>query len=316
MKRFLMIAGSLLGVAVVATVILFLGAAFFAAQRADYGWSPSIAAPTFTATHPVALMDEGHCNASSIGFTGRYWPFGRLLRADGYDVRRWTAPFTGSALEGVRVLIIANASGAPKPQLFGMNIPIQSEKKRSDPAFTPGEIELVRSWVGRGGSLFLIADHAPFGESAAGLGAAFGVTMHRGFAEVPHELSDPLLFSAENGRLGDHPIVSGGSLPAPVHRVMTYTGQSLDGPVGAAVLLRLPHGAVEAVPEADSLVERPAGAAQALAFEYGKGRVVVLGEAGAATAQVSGREHYGMNSGDNDNQQFVVNVMRWLAGKI
>ena len=312
LKRVLIVVGA----CVVLAVLLGLGSAFFLAQRADYGWSPEISTPRFTAEHPRVLIDEGHCNASTAGFVGRYWPFARLLRADGYAVVRGHEAFTSSSLDGARVLVIANASGAPKTQIFGMNIPFPTDKKRGDPAFTSAELEVVRSWIERGGSLLLIADHAPFGESAAGLGAAFGVRMHGGFTEVPHELSDPLLFSAENGRLGDHPIVSGGSLPAPVHRVMTYTGQSLDGPVGAAVLLRLPHGAVEAVPEADSLVERPAGAAQALAFEYGKGRVVVLGEAGAATAQVSGREHYGMNSGDNDNQQFVVNVMRWLAGKI
>lgn len=316
MRGILVIAVRLLGASIVAIVALFLVTAFFAAQRADYGWNPSIERPTFSGSHPLVLVDEGHFNASSIGFAGRYWPFGRLLRADGYDVRRWKAPFSDGTLEGVRVLVIANAAGAPKPQVFGMNLPIRTEKKRSDPAFTPAEIERVRSWVARGGSLFLIADHAPFGESAASLGAAFGVTMHKGFAEVPHEISDPLLFSAENGRLGDHPILSGGSLGASVRRVVTYTGQSLDGPAGATTLLRLPRGALEAVPEADSLVERPAGAAQALAFEYGNGRVVVLGEAGAATAQVSGRERYGMNRRDNDNQRFVVNVMRWLSGEI
>ncbi|MBI1738319.1 MAG: hypothetical protein HYR58_03640 [Acidobacteria bacterium] len=97
---------------------------------------------------------------------------------------------------------------------------------------------------------------------------------------------------------------------------MTYTGQSLDGPAAATVLLRLPGTAVEGVPEGDSLVERPAGQAQGLAFELGKGRVVVLGEGAMVTAQVNRRVPYGMNTPDNDNRQFVLNAMHWLSRKL
>lgn len=312
MKRFLIVISGL----IVALVLFIVGIAFFQAQRADYGWSPSIATPTYTSEHPLVLIDEWHHNASSAGFVGRYWPFGRLLRADGYSVRRGREAFTSGYLEGVRVLVIANASGAPKPQILGLNVPIATDKARSDPAFTTAEIEVIRAWVERGGSLLLIADHAPFGEAAAGLGSAFGVTMHRGFVEVPNELSDPLLFTTQNGRLGDHPILNGDEAGGSVARVMTYTGQSLDGPAGSTVLLRLPTTAVEAVPEADSLGVRSAGNAQGLAIEYGEGRVVVLGEGGMVTAQVNKRVRYGMNTRDNDNCQFVINVMQWLSGKL
>jgi hypothetical protein len=301
------------GGGIAGVLVLFLCAAFFFAQRADYGWDPAIAAAAFTAEHPRVLIDEGHHNASTIGITGRYWPFARLLRADGYAVERGEQVFTPAGLDGVQVLVIANASGAPKPQVFGMNIPIPTDKKRSDPAFTSAETEAIRSWVEQGGALLLIADHAPFGEAAAGLGSALGVTMHKGFVEVPGESSDPLLFSKDNGRLGDHPIVNGVQGGTAVRRVMTYTGQSLDGPAEATVLLRLPDTAIEGVPEGDSLVERPAGRAQGLAFDYGKGRVVVLGEGAMVTAQVNRRVPYGMNTPDNDNRQFVLNVMHWLS---
>lgn len=302
-----------IGVAFAAPLLFGLGTAFFLAQRADYGWSPSIAHPSFAAEHPRVLLDEGHNNASKADFTGRYWPFARLLRADGYHVERGTGAFTPAYLADVRVLVIANASGAPKLQVFGINLPIATKGKRGDPAFTTAEIEAVRDWVNGGGSLFFIADHAPFGEAVAPLAEALGVTMHKGFVDVPGEPPDPLLFSAENGRLGDHPILRGEGRDRPIARVMTYTGQSLDGPAGATTLLRLPDNAVEAVPAGgDSLAERPAGPAQALAFELGRGRVVVLGEGGMVTAQVNARVPYGMNA-DNDNQQFVVNVMRWLS---
>ena len=304
-----------IGACGVAAVLAVLALAFFCAQRADYGWDPGIASPAFTTKHPRVLFDEGHYNASSAGITGRYWPFARLLRADGYLVERGKELFTREVLEGVRILVIANASGAPKPQIFGLNVPVPTDKKRSDPAFTFSEIRVIRSWVEQGGSLLLIADHAPFGEAVADLGAAFGITMHKGFVEVPGELSDPLLFSSENGRLGDHAIINGDGRKTAVTRVMTYTGQSLDGPDSGTVLLRLPDSAVEAAPEGDTLVERAAGRAQGIALEFGKGRVVVLGEAGMVTAQVSRRVPYGVNVPDNDNRQFVLNVMYWLSRK-
>jgi hypothetical protein len=144
-KVFLGIAGVL-----VAAVMLFLGIAFFSAQRADYGWKPAIAPPSFATEHPHLLFDEGHHNASSIRFTGRYWPLARLLRADGYDVVRGEDSFTPASLERTEILVIANASGAPKPQLFGINLPIATDKRRGDPAFTHQEVEAV---LGEGGML-------------------------------------------------------------------------------------------------------------------------------------------------------------------
>lgn len=298
------------------SALLGLGVWGSRAQRADYGWSPRVPDPAF-ATHPLrVVVDEAHDNASTAAFTNRYWPFARLLRADGCDVWRGKTRFSADELTGVSVLVVANAAGAPKPQLFGINLPVSTDRKRSDPAFSPAEIEAVRTWVENGGSLLLVADHAPFGAAASGLAAAFGVRMHAGFVEVPGEVSDPLLFSTENGRLGEHPILRGSGPGTEVRRVMTFTGQSLDGPPGSTVLLRLPDTAVEAVPRGDALVEERAGEAQGLALERGKGRVAVFGEAGMLTAQVASWRPFGMNTPGNDNERLVLNVVRWLAKRL
>lgn len=299
-----------------AAALLGLGVWGSRAQRADYGWRPHVRRPAFASTPLRVVVDEAHDNASTAGFAGRYWPFARLLRADGCDVRRGKARFTAESLSGIGLLVVANAAGAPKPQLFGINLPVRTERKRSDPAFTAGEIEALRTWVESGGALLLVADHAPFGAAASGLAAAFGVRMHAGFVEVPGEVSDPLLFSAENRRLGDHPILGGIGPGTEVRRVMTFTGQSLDGPPGSTVLLRLPDTAVEAVPRGAGLAEERAGEAQGLAFERGRGRVVVFGEAGMLTAQVAEWEPFGMNIPGNDNAQLVLNVVRWLGKRL
>jgi hypothetical protein len=230
------------------------------------------------------------------------------LRADGYEVVRSEQRFTPSSLAGAAALVVVNASGAAHPQFLGINLPVERKGDRGDPAFRPEEIEAVRGFVEGGGALLLVADHAPFGAASAGLAAALGVTMHQGFTEVPDEVSDPLVFSRANGRLGDHPVLDD------VGSVMTFTGQSLDGPVGASVLLRLPPNAIEYVRAGEELVPRPAGAAQGLAFTLGKGRVVVLGEAAMLTAQVSRGTPFGMQAPPSDNRTFALAILRWLAG--
>jgi hypothetical protein len=315
LKRILIIAGITI---LAAPFLVGAFAAFFGAQRADYGWDPAIAAPTYTSSHPRVIIDQAHCNASTAGFTGRYWPFARLIRADGYEVQKGESAFAPGSLDVAQVLVIANAAGTSKHQIFGINIPIpnDSHRKSGDPAFTTEEIRIVHDWVEQGGSLLLIADHAPFGAAAAGLAEAFGVKMHKGFVEVPDELSDPLMFSRDNGRLGDHPILSGEGPESVISHVMTFTGQSLDGPADASVLLRLPNSAVEYVPVGDELNPEPAGTAQGLALGFGKGRVVVLGEAAMLTAQVNERKPFGMNTPGNDNRQLALNIMHWLSRRL
>jgi hypothetical protein len=298
---------ALLVLALAAPVVTFAVAAFFFAQRADYGWTPHVARPAFTGTPPRVRFDEAHGNATIGRFWGRGWPLARLLQADGCEVLPGDVTFTLPRLREVDLLVIMNASGSHRAQAFGINLNPNGGSDRARPAFTPAEIEAVSAWVEGGGALLLVADHAPFGESARALAARLGVTMHGGFVEVPGEKSDPLEFSRANHRLAYHPITAG------VNRVQTFTGQSLDGPLGASLLLRLPANAVESVPDSnDHFTEQPAGPAQGLAFEYGGGRVVVMGEAAALTAQVAERKRFGMNLSGNDNQQFALGIVHWL----
>lgn len=315
MKKILLVLGALVVIVVGALVVAFAYEAY-KAQRADLGWSPGISRPTYRDTHPVVLLDEGHHNASTASMLGRYRPFAQLLKADGYKVRLGDGPFTAASLEGVQVLVIANAAGGGKPQFLGINLPFGNLSDRGAPAFTAEEVRAVSEWVKGGGSLLLVADHAPFGAAAENLGAAFGIRMYKGFMEVRNELSDPLLFSKENGRLGDHPILQGDSPAAAIGKVMTFTGQSLDGPPEASILLRVPDNAVEyTLQEQGEAKEGPAGKAQGLALAWGQGRLVVLGEAAMLTAQVADNQPFGMNMPGNDNKQFALNVLHWLSHK-
>lgn len=56
------------------------------------------------------------------------------------------------------------------------------------------------------------------------------------------------------------------------------------------------------------------GRAQAVALEHGKGRVVVLGEAGVLGSGEQAAEGLGgMERRGADNRRFGLNVARWLA---
>jgi hypothetical protein len=102
---------------------------------------------------------------------------------------------------------------------------------------------------------------------------------------------------------------------------MTFTGQSVMPPPHGQLVLRFADTARE-YPyrlSRDGTGRRVTGAGQAVALRHGRGRVVILGEAAAWSAQVVTRPDgttakMGMNREGVDNAQFVLNVLHWLMG--
>lgn len=280
------------------------------AQRIpDPEFDTSVERPAYRLRHPKVVIDEEHSNFHTA--EGRYKPLAEMLRNDGYRVLRGTRKFDRESLEGVRVLVISNAT-AP-----------DATDEASGPAFTEEECDAVRDWVRAGGSLLLIADHTPYGSAAESLAKRFGVEMGKGTVFDPdhgHE-EDPtvLTFSRENGLLGSHPILRGLEL------VVAFTGQSLGVPDSAVALLKLGPAAKEAqsVQELQTNTGRPVGGrAQGIALTFGKGRVVMVGEAAMFSAQLIRFEHegkpmefkMGMNVPGNDDRQLALNIFHWLSG--
>jgi hypothetical protein len=286
-----------------------------AQQVPDTSFDVSVASPAFVKRHPRVVLDEAHHNFHTA--TGRYLPFAELLRHDGCQVVAGREPFSEKSLQGVNVLVIANALGHED----------MDDSAAANAAFTPAECAAVRTWVERGGSLLLIADHAPMGAAARSLGEAFGVDMSNGYTvdTVQAVERNPTRIAFEEGRglAEDHPIVRGRAPEERVHRVVSFTGQSLAGPAAATKLLRLSDqsedllvGLGQASPDVPAEKRRSAaGRSQGLALTHGKGRVVVLGEAAMMTAQLAGptRTPMGMNAKGSDDRQFVLNVVRWLG---
>jgi hypothetical protein len=305
-----------LGLVVLSVILLaFVWLAFFpVGQRPDRSFDAGVAHPAYATQHPVVLFDQAHYNAHTMD--GNFAPFARLLRNDGFELKKGRERFTTASLAGVDVLVIVNAAGGSNPKLFGFNLVPLRKGNREAPAFTADEIATVRRWVEGGGSLLLIADHYPFGSAASPLASAFGVTMHCGFAEA-REYADPrdagsIAFSRGNALLPDSPIANGRGQSERIEKVVSFTGQSFDAPNSIA-LLALPPTAVEFVPPAPDFKKQPAGPLQGAALTVGRGRVVVLGEAAMLTAQVDQGQRFGMNMPGIDNRQFALNVMHWLS---
>lgn len=286
------------------------------AQRIpDPEFDTSVERPVYKLRHPAVVIDEAHSNFHTA--EGRYKPLAEMLRSDGYHVLRGTRKFDRKSLKGVRILAISNATA---PDATG---------ESSGPAFTEEECDAVRDWVRAGGSLLLIADHAPYGSAAENLARRFGVDMGKGTVFDPEHghKEDPtvLTFSRENGLLGSHPLLRGRGPDEEVKRIVAFTGQSLGVPDGAVALMRLGPVAREAqsVQELLSETGRPVGGrAQGVALAFGKGRVVVMAEAAMFSAQLIRFEHegkpvefkMGMNLPGNDDRQLALNIFHWLSG--
>ena len=307
--------------ACIAAISLMLVSCSPKQQVADPDFDTKVVRPAYVNEHPKVLFDEAHRNIHTM--RGGYEPFARLISNDGYYVSANKAAFSEKTLAGTSVLVVANA--------LGPNNAIVDHS-----AFTDAECDAVRDWVRGGGSLLLITDHAPTGAAAASLAQRFGVSMSQGMTEDPKNYDtttsdmSQLIFTRDNGLLLNHPVTQGRNEKETVSRVMTFTGQSLKGPETAAPFLKLGDSAVNR--RASVKVEKtrrdtkviitygdpePAkGYAQGLAMQFGKGRAVILGEAGMLTAQLDGqtKKPFGMNVPGVENRQLTLNIMHWLSG--
>jgi hypothetical protein len=275
-------------------------------QQSDPTFDTKVANPAYASgpRHPRILFDEAHHNFHTAG--GRYKPFAGLMTSDGYVVIPNREKFTPDVLHKGDILVIANALGAE-----GMGQP-----GAANPAFSDVECDAVRGWIENGGSLLLIADHAPMGAAARGLARRLGVDMSTGATSDPVNSSGgdtSLVFSRQNHLLGDHPITRGRDDSERLNKIQTFTGTSLKGPEGSTPILKLGDSAVDMPMEAGES-KSAAGRAQGLAFPLGKGRVVVMGEAAELSAQTAGGEKFGMNVPGIDNRQLALNIMHWLSG--
>lgn len=281
-------------------------------QQADLSFEPPIESPAFEAGKgPVVQIDEAHSNFHTID--GRYAPFAKLLRRDGYIVQGLGEAATADSLARGSIYVISNALAESN---------VRSWKLPIEPAFTASEVAAIHAWVEGGGALLLVADHMPMPGAVEDLAAAFGIFFANGFLYDADGASH-LEFTRDAG-LATHAITDGASERERIDSIRTFTGQAfrvesdaeplLTVPAGSRV--RLPVKAWDFKPTTPSI--RADGMLQGAVLRVGEGRVAVFGEAAMFSAQFQDRDGerrlFGMNTPEAaQNPQFLLNVMHWLS---
>lgn len=294
-------------------------------------WAPAlILASTSEAqtSRPLLIYDEAHHNNGADG------PFGALLdipRSMGVEVRIGRRSLDQELLAGPKLLIIAGGLSMPREKITSF-----WSADAARPAFTQKEIEAVVRWVQSGGRLLMFVDHASDGGGSAELGRALGVDLRNTFTwdglHLPPGYTSPkpdprrasyIMFTRRAGMIGEHPITNGMRGGRRVNAVATYAGSSLRGPVGSTALLILSDSALDyfrAWRDGPEYRWSAAGRSQAVAYELGAGRVVVMGEKAVLMKDPFGREHstdpqrlgMGLDYVHADNRQFAQNLFLWL----
>jgi hypothetical protein len=296
-----------------AAIILTLGACNNNKAKPDKEFDVSVGDPKLKTAKPRVLFDRAHKNHHQIENT--YKPFATLITNDGCSVKSTEKPIDNKALANTDIYIIATAMGKEDP---GDKSP-----------FTQAEVDLLEQWVKDGGSLLLITEHFPFGLAMLPVLGKFGVQVHNGYTEDTllnnKEVADALLFTKSKGNLNQaHPILD------KVERLNTFTGSSIKGDSTWTQLLIFSPNAqnfnvkvstkkdggdiTTSIEYADFYSAK--GFSQGICRQYGKGKIIVLAESAFLTAQVDRNGNkYGMNSPNEDNKQFVLNMVRWLDAK-
>jgi hypothetical protein len=314
-----------------------LACASFIASPADaQQFNPQVRQPAFpSGIGPRVLIDAGHFNESRAQLA----PLVELLGNDGFRVSFHESAWTATALAQADLVIIASPLSASHESMQAAGPDnAWSDQARRD-AFTNEEVVTLTRWIRGGGNLLLILDEAPVPAATRTLSEALGIEVRNsrtwdagqrpaGYTYAADDLRGSyVMFSRERKTIAKHPILDGRNKDEKVDRVATYLGSSLVGPFDGTALLALSPDAFDywkdAAERGGAEHRVPAvGRARAVAFKLDQGRVVVASESGAFMVPEGGAEDpdgrlgKGLAFTGAQNQQFVVNTVRWLSGAL
>jgi hypothetical protein len=283
----------------------------FAQQLPDTAFTYSIIHTAYEKGEgPVVYIDAAHNNFHTKD--GGFFAFGKLLEQDGYNVKSLNTPISDAGvLKDCKILVIANA----------MNIANADDWANPTlSAFSEDEINVIKTFVKNGGSLFLIADHMPFAGAAYELGKAFGFEFLNGFAYTGERTWPPSVFNFENNTLEKTSVVTGTKDYEMINQIATFTGSAFKIPEVAVPVLSFLKEHYALLPDTawqfneNTPRQNLEGYYQGALMKFGKGRVAVFGEAAMFTAQVvNGTRKVGFNSESAPkNAQFTLNLIHWL----
>jgi len=293
-------------------LLLFAAATVNAQQTGDHTYVPPVDEKAFAeGAGPVVVIDEAHNNYHTA--EGRYRTFAEFLRRHNCMVLPGMQPLSLPVLSSADIYVIANALAERNVEDWAL--PVEN-------AFTTEEIDALALWVREGGSLFLIADHMPMPGAVDSLALRFGIRFSNGFAFYEGKPGRGMMFIRDHQTLRPHWITDTPLDGFAVDSVVTFTGSAFRVEGDHAPLLTFGARMFSLEPDTawvfDEKTKRVNIEAwrQGAALEYGKGRIVVFGEAAMFTAQHSGERRIpmGMNAPEGArNAPLLVNIIRWLA---
>ena len=293
---------------------LMVGHLGFAQQLADTTYLPEISKPIYqTGKGPFIFVDEAHHNFHTKD--GRYKAFSDLLTRDGYKMKSYKGTFKKKELEKGKILVISNALNERNTNDWSLPTPS---------AFTNEEIAIVKKWVEQGGRLFLIADHMPMAGAAEAMAAAFDFEFTNGF--VFDTISrGPAFFNLEKQTLFKSIITEGRNSDEAISQAVSFTGQAFKIPEDATPILILNENCINMLPERawafdeNTTQYNVKGWSQGAYRTYGKGKIVVFGEAAMFSAQIAGPQKIKMGMNNDiapENYQLLLNIIHWLDDKL
>jgi hypothetical protein len=308
-----------------------------------FAWMFSVVLPASQlpaqAVPPVLLYDEAHHNFPADVMS----EFLDIARSLGAEVRFGQRTLDQELQSVPATLAIARAMPIPRDEFHARFAGVEGSTARSPvhwtddltrPAFSSDEVRAVFDYVSAGGSLLFIVDHsaAPEMEMARALGAelrhVFTWDAHHhppGYTVVGliGRFASKVYYSREGRRIGDHPIMNGTGDDDRVNAVAAYVGSSIQGPIGSTPLLMLSDSALDYYrpwPDGPEYRLSAAGRSQAVAYELGQGRIVIVAEISILMKDPLGpddpNDPLGLGSGLDyahaDNRRFAQNMLKWL----
>lgn len=278
----------------------------------DSLYEPEIDCPAYQKSRgPIIHLDEGHYNRHTFNGLGSFIAFRNVLCEDGYRVIPFKNQFTTSNLQNVRLLVIPLAQDEKNlwPRWYNPTYP----------AFIQSEITALKSWVEKGGSLFLIVDHHPFPGAAEELAREFGFRLYNGHAEDTTRY--PVFFHRANNTLHCNVITNGRNNNERIDSIVTYNGSAMIIPEEALPIISFDDGWIQWLPDTAWNFNHTepvsiSGLAQGAFMKFGNGKVVVFGDGNMFSAQDTS---WGGKMGFIDpkakyNYKLLLNVIHYLDG--
>ena len=294
-------------------------------QQVTAEFEPKVSHPMFAlGKGPLILIDESHHNFhtispittiaygdhQSIEIPGRFSAFKKILIKDGFKVIPLKSGINSDILESSSVLVIANALSERNVEDWSLPNPS---------AFSIGEIKIIVSWVAKGGSLLLIADHQPWPGAASELAEQFGVLFYNGSTDI-------LYFNRLSETLNSHPVTEGRNDLEKIDSLITFGGQAFrfkPDLVGEPLLVIGENQKMDLhwnpfEPYTDKVPSiRIDGMFQGAVIKHQLGRVAIFGEAAMFTAQLSNGNPMGINHPQAlQHTQFILNLFHWLINEL